>query len=603
MAHNNYIGPYVQGINPIKTIYERGEEVSIVSFFDCFGSKKSYPHNHTLYTYYQIDGVTYGQAHSVKSHKEEMVCKLIAFKIPFNAKTVKYRTSKSGPWISIKLKDPSPPTNAKFNNPTNYIHESSFKLEWNQSNFNTDPGHYELQKRINGGTWTDIDNNLTSTIYNFDINTISRGDIIDFRVRAVNSFGASSWETSSFKRNRIPNTVTNILPMSGFTLNQVEIRWTEAKNIDNKTYIYNIYISKNNEEYKKIATVSNCTYTLSIPVKDLDGTTYSVKIETVDNLGCANSIIGPTYIKPGEPSAPINLGPIEGYYESYIDFSWTISNNYSVYGSYMLDIFVNKQLYRSEIISGADTKYRLVLSNIDRGSEITYRIKAIDTFNRESDWSECDNLFRYNNKPKKPCIILPNDSAQLYSKRPKFVLKTSKDIDIQELCIKIKVDDTIYDSKNNSDSFSKSIINGEEYIIFKPSSEISVGIHNISVYMNDGLVDSDSDSITIKILDAINPFILGDFIKADSLNNYIDMLNINLKAYGVEEYDFKLNKIEYISAEKVNLIIEKIDELNAAINKYHLDNKFSNQIFFVPIEKDITIISYEILNNLFKSII
>lgn len=602
MAHNTYTGPYVQGINPVKTVYERGEEVSIVSFFDCFGSAKSYPHSHTLYTYYQIDGVTYGQAHAIKSYKEEMIPRLVTFKIPYNAKTVKYRTTKSGSWTSIKLKDPSPPTAPKFNSPTEYLHEASFKLEWTQSNFYTDPGHYELQKRINGGTWIDVNNNLINTYYNFDISSISRGDIVDFRVRAINNFGTSSWAVSSFKRNSIPNAVTNILPSSGFALNQVEIRWTAAKNTDNKVLKYNIYVSKNNGQYNKIATVSNCSYMLSIPSEDADGTTYSIKVETVDNLNCTNSVIGPTYIKPGEPTSPVNLGPEAGYYESYIDFTWTISNNYSVYGNYVIEIFVNEELYKTVTISGADTKYRLLLSNIDRGSDITYRIKSVDTFNRESEWLECANVFKHNNKPEKPSIILPLDTKRIHGYKPLFVLKTSTDIDEQDIILKVKIGDTIYDSVRNRDNFSKSIINSEEYVIFKPSSMLPIGTNEIAAFINDGLIDGDSCNISLEVLEQVNPFILGDFITAESLNMYIQILNTNLEAYGIDVCDIHVEKGADIKANTVNAIIHKVEELHSVINAYHLDNNLSNQIYFVPIAENSTIASHKIFNDLVNSI-
>lgn len=602
MAHNTYTGPYVQGINPVKTVYERGEEVSIVSFFDCFGSAKSYPHSHTLYTYYQIDGVTYGQAHAIKSYKEEMIPRLVTFKIPYNAKTVKYRTTKSGSWTSIKLKDPSPPTAPKFNSPTEYLHEASFKLEWTQSNFYTDPGHYELQRRINGGTWTDVNSSLANTYYNFDISSISRGDIVDFRVRAVNNFGTSSWAVSSFKRNSIPNVVTNILPSSGFALNQVEIRWTAAKNTDNKVLKYNIYISKNNGQYNKVATVSNCSYMLSIPSEDADDTTYSIKVETVDNLNCTNSVIGPTYIKPGEPTAPINLGPEAGYYESYIDFTWTISNNYSVYGNYVIEIFVNEELYKTVTISGADTKYRLLLSNIDRGSNITYRIKSVDTFNRESEWHECTNIFKHNNKPEKPSIILPLDTKRIHGYKPLFVLKTSIDIDDQDIILKVKIGDTIYDSAHNRESFSKSIINSEEYVIFKPSSILPIGTNEISVFINDGLIDGDSCNISLEVLEQVNPFILGDFITAESLNMYIQILNTNLEAYGLDTCDLYITKGADLKADIINTVIRKIEELHSAVDKYHLDHDLSNQIYFKPIIENSTIASYQIFSDLVNSI-
>lgn len=603
MAHNIYKGDYVQGINPVKTLYERGEEVSIVSFFDCFGSEDSYPHEHNLYTYYQIDGITYGQAHSVKSSNEEMIVRLVTFKIPLDAKTVKFRTTKNGLWTSINLKDPSTPTAPTFNKPTDYLQENSFILEWTSSNFYLNQGHYELQKRVNDGTWVNIDNNIINNSYEFDIKSINRGDTIDFRVRAVNDFGSSSWSVISCKKNSIPNTVTNILPDSGLTLSKVEIRWNAAINLENKILKYNIYINKNNTQYTKIATTSNCSYIFNIPTEDVDGTTYSIKIETIDNFGCTNSIIGPTYIKPGEPTAPINLGPDSGYYESYIDFSWKIANNYSMYGSYVLNIFVDKELYKSVTISGADSKYRLILSNIKRNSDITYRIKAVDTFNRESQWSTCENIFKHNNKPEKPYIILPKDNKKIYNRRPRFVLKTSKNIDDQEMILKVKINDKIYDSVNNTDNFSKDIVNEEIFVIFKPSSELSIGNNTISIYENDGLIDGDSDNISINISDYINPFVLGNFITAESLNKYIELLDANLDAYGLDLCNISIEKESKIEADIINKIIKKTYELNSAINKYHLDNKFSNQVSFLPITKNSTIISYEIFNNLINSIL
>lgn len=602
MLKNTYNKPHIEGINPVKEIYERGEEVSIVTFLNCFGTKDSYPHDHTLYTYYRIDGTTYGQSHSIKTNKEETISKSVTFTIPLDAKTVKFKTTKNGPWIPIQLTDPLRPTEPKFINPTSYLHENSFKLEWSSVDFYKSNGRYELQKRINNGDWTEVSNNLDHTYYDFDIKSISRGDLIDFRVRAINNIGISSWSTISFKRNSIPNVVTNVLPSGGFATNQIEIRWTAAQNSDNKILKYNIYINKNKTEYKKVATVSNCSYLLTIPSEDNDGSTYSIKIETIDNFNCINSIIGPTYVKPEKPIAPNNLGPNSGYYESYIDFSWTMPNNYSMLCKNILEIFIDNELYKTEIISGADTKYRLFLSDIKRDCDISYRIKTIDTFGRESKWIKCENTFKHNNIPNKPSIVLPLESKKIYGKTPLFVFKTSTDIDKQDTILKVKIGDITYDSINYEMNFSKKIINNEEYVIFKPAYDLDIGKNNISLYTSDGLIDGDAYSITLDVLEKNNPFVLGECITADSLNTYIKMLNVNLDAYGLELCNISIKKGSSVSSDIINSIIKKIEELNSVFNQYHLDNNIVTPTYFIPTKKDITAASYDIFNKLFNSL-
>lgn len=510
---------------------------------------------------------------------------------------------------SAEFFKPTPPSVPAITSPSDNIYENDFSIKWNASNFYKLTGYYVSQKKVNSGEWVELSPNSTSTTVAFSINSLNRGDTVQFRIKAINEAGQeSSWSTiTTTKRNRIPTAATNILPTTRYLLDLIDFSWTASTDPDGHSVVYNLYLSKNDGEYTSLGEVSKTTYRWLIPPTDLGETTYRLKIITEDSLGAMTEAIGPIIKKPTPPSNPSALKPADGYYEGSINFSWNHSNWYGQTGNYILEIYVDGALNKTVTVEHNISNYSYSLSEIPRGSTISYKIRAKNSFNQMSDWESSTAKMYHNRIPGAPQIVLPITSKTLYSKNPKIVLKTGIDLDNQKMTMHVKYNGSIYNSLDHSQYFSKTTLGNNEYIIFKHTNNLIVGDNTIEAYVNDGLINSSKVSSIIKVVNIIPDVASEALITATAHNNRVDALEKTREAYGLESSG--ITKVtagkSAINSKYVTDFINKLNELTTSIDRYHENNKFKYSFTYSNPTQNSTIINkshYNQISNVINSI-
>lgn len=498
---------------------------------------------------------------------------------------------------------PIPPTMPSFTAPTATIHETNVTVSWSASDFHSLNGYYVLEKNIDGGGWTSAVSSTTSTSYTFNIASINRGSSVQFRVRAVNEANqASAFAVSqTIRRNRVPSAVTNITPAAGYYLGALTFAWGTSIDPDGHAVTYRVYLSKNNGAYTLLGSTSNTSYGWAVPNGDASETTYRIKVESIDTLGASSSATGPLLKKPTPPSAPTNLGPGTGYYEGFIDFTWTASNFYGQQGNYHLEIYVNNILVKTD--TSNTNSYRYDLSGVPRGSGITYKVKAKNRFNQESAWVTNSANMRHNRIPEAPSFILPLANRPINSRVPKIIIKSNREFDGQKMSVNVSYNGASYNSAANPELFSKTLIGNDEHIIFKPTNNLNVGNNTIIVSVNDGLVNSPNISSSIKVEDNINYVDLGDVIQSSHHNTIIQAINKARAAYGLGAYNFKkVNIGEYIKAENIRSFVAVITELTNKIDSYHVDSKLKYNFNYERPAANNSIITKESYNRVSEAL-
>lgn len=501
---------------------------------------------------------------------------------------------------------PTPPSTPTISSPSESIYEYDFSIKWNISNFYKLKGHYVSEKKINDGEWVQLNPNSTMTTMTFPISSINRGDTVQFRVKAVNEAGQeSSWSTvKTTKRNRVPSAASNILPATGYLLDVINFSWTKSTDPDGHSVLYNLYLSKNEAAYSLLGTTANTSYKWAIPGKDPGETTYRLKIVSEDSLGATTEATGPIIKKPTPPSKPSSLKPGNGYYEDNISFAWTHSNWYEQTGIYIVEIYVDGTLNKTVNVNHTTSSYTYSLSGIPRGSRIHYRVRAKNTFNQYSDWTESTSVMYHNHIPGTPQIILPLTSKTVYSKTPKIVLKTSTEVDGQKMIMYVNYNGSIYNSSEHTQYFSKTTLGDNEYIIFKHTDNLTIGNNTIEAYVNDGLINSSKVSTTINVVNSIPDVASDSLITAAAHNSRVDALDKIREAYGLVSYG-----VQKVTAGKntidVHYIVDFIDglnELTTSIDNYHTDNKFKYSFTYSKPIQDSTIVNKNHYNQISKVI-
>lgn len=497
--------------------------------------------------------------------------------------------------ISKEFFKPTPPSTPNITSPANFIYEDDFSVKWTLSNFYKLNGYYVSQKKINDGEWVQLIPDSTASTMSFPIQSIERGDTVQFRVKAVNEAGQESpWSTIvTTKRNRTPTAVTNIRPDTGYKTNVIDFSWEAATDPDNHSVKYNLYISKNENSYTEVGSTLSTSYKWAIPSQDAGETTYRLKVVTEDELGATNYAIGPLLKKPTPPTKPTGLLPTGGYHEGNMILSWTHSNWYNQTGSYIIEIFNDGKLDKTVTVASNVSSYSYSLANTARGSKVHYRIKARNDFDQESAWAE-NNCNAYHNQiPEAPIFIAPLNEKIIYSDSPKIILKSSVDVDGQKMIMHVKYKNVIYNSKDNSSYFSKTDLSDNEYIIFKHTDALDVGNNIIEAYVSDGLVNSSKVSTNIKKESNIISINRDDICKAMDYNNRVTAINKTREAYGLLPYGLKIVEAEkdFIKANYIIDSINAIKELTSLIDSYHPDNKFKYSFVYNIPTSDSTFIT------------
>lgn len=513
----------------------------------------------------------------------------------------KYSTSSA----SAEFFKPTPPSVPTITSPTNSIFEHDFSIKWTLSNFHKLKGNYVSQKRVNNGEWVQLIPTSTMSTSTFSISSINRGDSVQFRVKAVNEAGQeSAWSTIvTAKRNRLPLTVSNILPATGYLLNVIDFSWSATTDPDGQSVKYNLYISKNGGSFISLGTTTNLKYKWAIPGADVGETTYQLKVESEDSLGATSSIVGPVIKKPTPPTKPSGLKPGNGYYEGSINFSWTHSNWYSQSGQYTIEVYVNGVLNKTATVAHTVSSYNYSLSGVPRGAKIHYRIKAKNDFEQQSDWIESTSVMYHNQIPEAPKFILPLTNKSVFSKSPKIVLQSATEVDGQKMTMFVVYNGVTYSSSQNTDVFSKTNLGNNEYIIFKPNTTLNVGSNTIKAYVSDGLINSSTVSTVIVVENPVSSVAKDQIISASSYNERANAIKKTKEAYGMSANSTQVKQnIDFISANGIVSLINELKELTSKIDSYHTNNKFAYALSYSTPSKSTNYIQPAYFNQISNAI-
>lgn len=496
----------------------------------------------------------------------------------------------------------TPPSTPVFSLPSNPIYEDDFAIKWSVSNFYTLNGYYVSEKRINGGAWVDLMPTSILTATTFPIASINRGDTVEFRSKAVNEAGQESgWTYSSIaKRNKLPVAATNILPNSAYLLDVINFSWIASTDPDGHSITYYLYLSKNAGTYTLIGSTTGTSYKWAIPGLDSGETTYKLKVVSEDILGGTVEAIGPLIKKPTPPTEPSNLGPQSGFYEGTINMTWAHSNWHTQIGDYLIEVYVDGVLAQSTTVPYNQASFTFNLSPYNRGCKVHYRVKAKNTFNQQSKWTESTANMYYNQIPGAPEFILPLTGQTLYSKNPKIVIKTSTEIDNQNMIMYVKYGGITYNSVSHPQYFSKTLLGNNEYIIFKHNIALPSGNNTIEAYVNDGLINSSSVFLTLKINNNISALNTDDFVTAESYNLRVKAFNETLTAYGLNPYNVSnvVTGVNFSEADRINIFLDGLKQLTDEIDKYHINNKFKYAFTYTNVTKGLTLINKSHFNQI-----
>lgn len=116
-----------------------------------------------------------------------------------------------------KASPPQKPTNLK---PVSTYHEDSIDLSWDTVASNGTNVYYEVDYRVNNGSWISLTTTIKTARYSHNITSISRGSKIEYRIRCRNTFDQySDYAYSSiYYRNMIPLQPSIVYPISNATV-------------------------------------------------------------------------------------------------------------------------------------------------------------------------------------------------------------------------------------------------------------------------------------------------------------------------------------------------------------------------------------------------
>ena len=506
----------------------------------------------------------------------------------------------------------TPPSTPSFTSPNTVYYESGLTIQWTNSTFNTNSGEYVLERQVNGGTWTHVATIQSPSVsYNevFDSANIARGDTVKYRVKAVNSNNLESgWAYSSaIKRNKLPSANINIRPKSSYLLNEVNLSWDASIDPDGHKVTYTVRMSKDNNPYIDLHNTTSTSYTWPIPSSDPGGTTYDFSIKITDEIGGYDYARGPVITKPKAPEKPTHLGPSTNSYESSITFNWLQGDWHGHTGVYILEIFVNNVSYKTVEIPqvGQGGSYTFDITNIERGSKITYRVRAKNTFGQMSDWSDSPGIYTRNSKPEPPTIIYPLPNANLYTEKPRIIFKGGYDKDGNHTRIYIKYRGLIYDSSANREYFNKSTIGFNEYIVFKTPLAMNQGPNVFEIWSHDSMIDSNHLTITYNNVCNISRASKDTLITASWHNDILTAINGLRENYGLNpDYAFQDALADYtvVTAQRFNKMRDVLLSTISDITRYQ-ESLPLNPVHNIPAFKEGDLIEASSVNNIINAIL
>lgn len=449
----------------------------------------------------------------------------------------------------------------------------NFKIEWDAT---TDPDGQALTYDLllsndNGQSYHIAATDLTQTYYIYDISSDSEGTTYKFKVRANDSM-VTGTETVSplYRKNTKPTVPTYVFPSSGYYIDDVTITWNASIDPDLLGIShYSVYIND-----KLIAdNVTNTFYQWHIPEADPDGTQYVASIVAHDKSGTTSDkgyAIG-GFKKALSIVPPQAINPTITYHENNIPLTWSAVLGVGSNMTYLIEYKINDGVW-TYLATTSYTYYTHDITKIERNSSIQYRIKCRTSSGKESEYKESIVYYR-NETPTKPMIQYPVNNGTVYDTSLRLAINVpSKDTD-QKMTLYVNCNGKLYNSVKHPSMFSISGTYSNSTSLVFTSENLKIGQNSISIYTNDGLLDSPPSSYNYTIKNSEVSVKQGDSITEKLFTTLMDKINTVRIAYALAPYYFSL------PVKKDSLIKwTYIEDLrNAVIEARHLINNFDAQ--------------------------
>lgn len=398
-------------------------------------------------------------------------------------------------------------------------------LSWTAS---TDPDggvdHYALQYRVRaedesyGSTWTN-DGNVTGTTVS-KAPQLDRGSYIQYRIRAVDIYGAaSSWgQFTEVQRNTQMGAPTNLsVSPALFENDTISVSWSAPagdKAVDHYEIAYSV--SSNGFTWGSpvtlVSSTEDTTYSVASSVFGVSRGQYvRIMVRSFDEYGVDSSWATANTRKNSVPTAPASLSfPAGTLFFENMPVSVTFPAGTDVDGnlaSYDIALMVGNteaavmaatpasgDIVATQQHSAGTASYTVSVSRTtQRGQYIRAAVRSVDTFGVVSGWVYTQNAMEHNVLPRPPVMMFPGDDdppAVSLSKDPIFGIFPVSGSELKTLTYEVKITQgatTVCDWKQVLVDYpgAPAVIRG-----FRCGLNLSPGNYSIKPRVSDGLGSS-----------------------------------------------------------------------------------------------------------------
>lgn len=302
------------------------------------------------------------------------------------------------------------------------IFEGSISLSWNASTSSTSSiSRYDLSYRTSSnnsswGAWSAWASNGTSRTYSVTP-SLTRGYYIQYKVRAVDAFGVGSGEATfaSLRKNVAPSAPGSLSVSPAVFEGEISLSWGASSSSTSTISRYELSYrtSSNNSSWGSwSAWTSNSTSRSASPSPSLTRGYYiQYKVRAVDAFGVASSESTFSSVRKNlVPNAPTGISASPALWESGdITLSWTASAvTTSSISYYQIALDASNDGSQSGATNvGNVTSKAVSAPSFNRGAQIKYYVRAVDTFGVASEWA-ATNIVKRNSLPSVPTGVAVN---------------------------------------------------------------------------------------------------------------------------------------------------------------------------------------------------
>lgn len=457
-----------------------------------------------------------------------------------------------------------------YPNKTNF-YTDNLKISWDAStDYENMPLTYTVLVSKNNENFSQIYNKINYREITYDTSKDDLNTTYVFKIITNDVYASNSGKTSIkyIKTDNRPTAPTNINPSSGYYYGDVILSWNPSTNpTGNSISKYNVYI---NDTY--IGNTTSTQYKYTISNNDAENTAYTISVEAVSSEGITGikGIANGPFYKASSPKAPAYILPNEIYHDEKIELSWEkiISNNIDC--EYLIDYKINNNEWKS-INKISQNYFTHIITNLNRGDKIQYRIRSINSFNLTSNYAYSIIYYR-NILPKAPIIEYPINNSIVFQNDPRIAITIPSKSTNQNLKLYIDINGILYNSKDNYDMFSnqEKIFTTDTKIIFK-AKDLRLGNNIIKFYINDETSNSEIITInyTFKEFKVDELYISDDvYITSSLFKSILNNLNILNHNYLLDNLVLDINKDDYIYYDIINRMRNNIATIRNILNNY-----------------------------------